>query len=170
MKLTKTTLIYAIAILLFGVGLYLWADQSKQTSDQVQNTGATVEDLSKAVADLQADHDGQDALAVCLGKLIIASQDRTVTDVEFETCVITTAVPARGTNEDTGHGGQTTVPAQLGDNEFSSSSPNNTPPAQVLLPENPQTPPPTEPQPEPDNEGIIVDLPILPKIHIPSPL
>lgn len=31
-------------------------------------------------------------------------------------------------------------------------------------------PAPTEPPEEPDNEGVILDLPLLPKVHIPSPL
>lgn len=42
------------------------------------------------------------------------------------------------------------------------SAPNNS--GQEPRPDNSQNPP------EPDNEGIIVDLPLLPKIHIPSPL
>lgn len=39
---------------------------------------------------------------------------------------------------------------------------------QQAQPEQPSSPP--APPPPPDNDGVVVDLPLLPKIHIPSPL
>lgn len=49
-----------------------------------------------------------------------------------------------------------------------SSSANNTPHDSTPQPDNSQSEPS---QPEaPDNDGILLDLPLLPKVHIPSPL
>lgn len=47
---------------------------------------------------------------------------------------------------------------------MSLSYPNNTPLPLGSEPDNSQNPE------EPDNDGIIIDLPLLPKLHIPSPL
>lgn len=161
----QNVIFYAVAIAALSVGLYLWVGQGKDTNQDVNEGVSVINEIKTAVDRLEKDHDGQDALAVCLGKLIIASQDRTVTDVEFETCVITTAVPSRQTDEDRAPSDQTNTSVQPSDSRSSesSSSANNTPNNTPVLPENPQTP-------EPDNDGVIVDLPLLPEIHIPSPL
>lgn len=141
--------IYAVAIVIFGVALFLWVGQGSDTQDTTENTNqkvtaatVTIEDLKQAVEDLQKDHDGQDALAVCLGKLIIASQRRTVTDVEFETCVITTSVPARQTNEGTEPSSQAGSPSQPQGSQSSgsSSSSNRNTPSQPSQPDNSQPP------------------------------
>lgn len=159
----QNVIFYAVAIAALSFGLYLWVGQGKDTNQDVNEGVSVINEIKTAVEQLEKDHDGQDALAVCLGKLIIASQDRTVTDVEFDTCVITTAVPSRQTDEGTEPSGQTSTPVQSSDNHSSrSSSANNSSSDTPVQPENPQTP-------EPDNEGVIIDLPILPEIRIPSP-
>lgn len=154
-------LLYFVASALVTIGVFMWIRQDQNTNEKASSTGVRVEDIEKAVDDLKADHDGQDALLTCLFN-ILAQQDR-ITRVQVEGCVIETAVPkTSGGTAPSGQGGGTSQP------QGSQTSPS---PSQPTAPSNPapSNPPPTAPPP-PDNDGVIINLPILPPVHIPSPL
>lgn len=148
--------LYFIASALIALGLFMWVRQDQQTNEKTADTNATVAAIDRAVKDLEADHDGQDALLTCLFN-ILAEQDQ-VTKVQIEGCVIQTAVPE--TDRDTAPSAGQSPDIQGG-----------TPPAQTtpVLKTPTSDTPPAQPE-KPDNEGIILDLPLLPKINIPSPL
>jgi len=140
----------------------------------VANTSRTVGDVQKGLDTLQknieADHTRQTAnqarILACLSNLFI---DGHATESEVAECrrLVTT------TDSDTLPEGQAVAPPNQGQSSLngqstSRSSSNNTTPTQPSQPDNPQSPP-TPPEP-PDNDGVIVDLPLIDPIHIPSPL
>lgn len=101
-KRHKTYAIYIIAILLFGVGLFMWVSQDKKTNeaantskDAATSNNAIIKQMTDVVDRLEKDHDGQDALLACLFNVLAERQ--VITKVEVEGCVITTAVPSRTT-------------------------------------------------------------------------
>lgn len=151
-------LLYFVASAFISIGLFLWVSQGKDTNEKASGTSVKVEDIQKAVDDLRADHDGQDALLTCLFN-ILAEQEQ-ITRVQIEGCVIETAVPK--TNAGIAPPNQGTSSEHPQDNQASPnvSSDNSS------LQELPQSPTPEEP----DNGGVILDLPLLPKVNIPSPL
>jgi hypothetical protein len=158
----QNILFYTVAVIAICAGLFMWVSQGKDTNNDVNAGVSVVNEIQAAVKQLEADHDGQDALLQCLVNLFIEQEQ--ISRVDVDQCVIETSVP---TPTQTGGG---TEPSSQGDTSVQSAgsldSPNHdTPSPTPSLPENPQSPTPEEP----DNDGIIVDLPLLPELHIPSP-
>jgi len=154
-KRKQPYVLYALAIVIFGFVLY-------QLFEINHKTEQNVEAVKRAVEQLEEDHDGQDALAVCLGKLVIATQSRTVTDADYEQCVITTAVPPMQTSGGTEPSNQANSSSQSPGNQpsVSSSSLNSTANTSNNQPNNSQNPPENPPEP-PQSILPLVDEPII---------
>lgn len=129
-------------------------------------TDQNVESVKDAVVRLEHDHDGQDELLQCIVNLFL--EKREITRIDVDNCVIETSVPPPQTSQDEEFSSPTGGPSQTGGSVSPSSSSNSTPPNQSPQPNNSQSQP-EEPE-EPDNDGVIINLPLLPEIHIPSPL
>lgn len=95
----------------------------------------------------------------CVAKIFAeyTRDQRPIGEVDLNNCIINSdGTQAMGSS------------AKIGTTAQRGNAPSATP-SQQPSSSPPSTPPPSSPAP-PDNNGIIVDLPLLPPIHIPSPL
>lgn len=171
--ITKHLVVILWSIVAMGTAIifFLWVSRDIGTSRDANESNRIVaqiqEALDKHQGDTERDHDGQDELLQCIVNLFLVRE--TITELDVENCVIQTQVPQpTSQDEDTEPQHQGSTPSSQSSASPSSSSLNSTPSQPTVQPDNSQNPPETPT--EPDNDGVIVDLPLLPKIHIPSPL
>lgn len=154
----QNIILYGLAILMMAGGLFLWVNQGQETQQQVQGTSATVADIKAAVLDLKADN-AKNTIILCT---IILSQDVELSkkDIKKVEAICEQKVQERA--EGTAPSNQAGASSQSqGSSSNPSSSSNNKPKPNNSQPDNSQ---------KPDNDGVVLDLPLLPRVHIPSPL
>lgn len=160
----KTALIIAIGFVVFTV-----VSLQRNNMDILTHVKEQQDVSDNAVKDLKDDN-AQQTVILCtliLSNNVEVKQEDTS---KIEAICKQKIQQSTGTNADTAPASQVSGSSGVqGTQASGGSSPNNVPSGTTAQPntsqnnDNPQPPPP-------DNNGIIVDLPLLPPIHIPSPL
>lgn len=141
------------------------SDSAKEAAREAKNTTAELhrftEGVAGAVQSIKADN-GNQTLILC--KLILSENPRSLDDTEIaqveaicQEKIDQFTSSATGSSTGTGASSRSSVPRQSSFSSSSNPTPNNPPPQS------------NNSQPEEDNEGVIVDLPLLPEIRVPSP-